>query len=362
MAAYIDGVAVELTEAIGAAAGRLAAARMPLVTGLCADMATIRAAHALAQRCGAVIDHAQSAAFFPIIEAVREGGLVMGLPAEVRRRADRLLLVGADALSAWPGLLDIVLVREPDLGPGAGQPRAIAWIGPPANASDWPAGIAITPYACPQERLTEVLGLLACALAGRPHREGPFPKAQMAALVEFLEGAGFGCIAWSVRATDTLGHRMAAELVDRLNLHTRYTAMPIHADPTGYGAAMLSTFVTGFPLRVRASGSGWAHDPILYDASRLLAAGECDAALSVHTQPEVSHPGCDIVIDPAPQPGMAEIVIGGGAPPDAVDYGPAIGSFVPAEPGRFAVAEVPAPGILMQISDAVRQLRQRAAA
>ena len=93
-AASIDGAPASLDEAAAAAARLLARSRQPLIAGLGADIDGARAAIALAERVGGVIEHMHSAALLRDLDCLRETGIMLTTPGEARVRADVVLLVG----------------------------------------------------------------------------------------------------------------------------------------------------------------------------------------------------------------------------------------------------------------------------
>src|SRR5690242_10792081 len=108
--AWIGGKPAPLERALAEAAGLLAASRCALVTGLGTDIAGARAAIALAERIGAIIDHMNAEVLLRDLAVVREAGMMLTTPNEARLRADTLLLVGpsletdAPELAQWLGL------------------------------------------------------------------------------------------------------------------------------------------------------------------------------------------------------------------------------------------------------------------
>ena len=101
-AASIDGAPASLDDAVAAAARLLAQSRQPLIAGLGADIEGARAAIALGQRVGGVIDHMHSAALLRDLDCLRETGIMLTTPGEARVRADVVLLVGDGLTQTWP--------------------------------------------------------------------------------------------------------------------------------------------------------------------------------------------------------------------------------------------------------------------
>ena len=91
--------------------------------------------------------------------------------------------------------------------------------------------------------------------------------------------ARFGVAIWSAAALDTLAIEMLCGLIDDLNKKTRFAGLPL-APPNGAeGVTQATTWATGFPVRTGFAGSEPLHDPWRFDAQRLIASGEADAAI-----------------------------------------------------------------------------------
>ena len=83
-AASIDGAPASLDDAAAAAARLLARSSQPLIAGLGADIDGARAAIALAERVGGVIEHMHSAALLRDLNSMRETGVML---TDARRSA-----------------------------------------------------------------------------------------------------------------------------------------------------------------------------------------------------------------------------------------------------------------------------------
>src|ERR1700722_13093423 len=127
-AASIDGAPVSLDAAVEGAALLLARSRQPLIAGLGTDIDGARAAIALAQRVGGVIEHMHSAALLRDLDCLRETGIMLTTPGEACVRADVVLLVGDGLLQTWPGLTERLLA-SPARPEAAEVKRRILWLG-----------------------------------------------------------------------------------------------------------------------------------------------------------------------------------------------------------------------------------------
>jgi formylmethanofuran dehydrogenase subunit B len=264
--AWIDGRPVELQAACAEAARLLDASRLPVIAGLGTDVGGARAAIALAQRLGAVVDHMNSDALLRDLDVVRDAGMMTTTPSEARRRADVLLIAGPMPAGAWPALSpgDRQILR---LCPGRSVQRESAHdvksrtIG--RDAHDLPA----------------LLAALRACVARRPFGKLRIPAKTIAAAAAQLEAARFGVAVWSAAQLDTLTIEMLCGLVKDLNATTRFSGLPLPPGDNAMGVLETCGWMTGFPMRTGFGRGFPEHDPWRFDARRLVESGEADCVL-----------------------------------------------------------------------------------
>jgi formylmethanofuran dehydrogenase subunit B len=268
--AWIRGSATELDTAVAEAAKLLAASRMPVIAGLGTDVAGMRAAIALAQRVGGIVDHMHSTALLRNLDVMCQSGMMVTTPNETRLRADLLLLVGPGLVEIWPELparlLDDANRRIVWLCPGgaAGQPRALQNMS--VIGSD-PADLPI------------LLAALRARCAGRPVAKTLIAAQELDTLAGDLAKARFGVAVWSAAEHDELTIETLCGLVKDLNEGTRFSGLPLAPPDNAAGAQQVSGWMTGFPMRTGFPRGYWEHDPWRFDATRLIESGEADCAV-----------------------------------------------------------------------------------
>jgi formylmethanofuran dehydrogenase subunit B len=269
--AWIGGAPVRLEAAIAEAARLLGASRLPVIAGLGTDIAGARAAVALADRIGGVVDHMHSDATLRDLAVLREAGAFVTTPNEARLRGDTLLLVGPGLMEAWPAL-EARLLQAPL---AAGAERHVFWLCPGKTAA-MPA--AITAIGRTAAELPTHLAVLRAHLAGRAAGKIAKPMAELAGA---LQAARFGVAVWSAQALDELTIEMLFGLIKDLNAKTRFTGLPLAAGDNAAGVQQTCGWMTGFPVRT-GFGCGYPeHDPWRFDARRLAESREADCALWV---------------------------------------------------------------------------------
>ena len=376
--AWIDGKPASTQEAVSAAAELIGRSRLPLVTGLSTDIAGIKAAVALAQIAGGAIDHAASKGIYPLISAMRDSGMMLAAPSEIRRRADRVLVIGDDAFEDAPDMPDYLFYETPDLGEATrGVERQVLWLGAGDDMPDLPESVALHGIDCAGDDLLDALSAIRAEMAGHQHGAGPLPAPTVQFVAEWLKDAAFGCAIFAPAGLDSLTIEMLAGLVFDLNAETRFTSLPMLRSDQAFAAAQATTWATGFPLR-SGFGRGYPdHDPHLYRGERLIADGEADLAVHVAAldgQDEIE-PGwsgavpvvalCGEATDWSHPPKIAFAVATAGRDHDSVLYDNRFGGFVPVAPsqtGEDAGGRMTAAAVLAAIAAHLGQTTTEAAA
>jgi formylmethanofuran dehydrogenase subunit B len=277
--AFIDGRPVSIDAAVAEAAKLLALSRLPVIAGLGTDVAGARAAVALAERLGGVIDHLHSDALLRDLDVAREAGMMLTTPNEAALRADTLLLVGPGLVSAWPQLVPRLLARAPD--PELADSRRICWLCP-GSRRELPTGELVPRIEAvgrDPRHLQSALAALRARVAGRSCARGPISAKALDSLAAGLAAARFGVAIWSPAELDALAIEMLCGLVKDLNATTRFVGLSLLPADNAGGVMQVCGWMSGFPVRI-GFGRGYPeHDPWRFDARRLVESGEGDCVL-----------------------------------------------------------------------------------
>ncbi|MFO1089544.1 MAG: hypothetical protein U1E46_08170 [Hyphomicrobiales bacterium] len=266
----LRGRAASLDQAIGEAARLLSDARFPLIAGLAADAAAIRAAVRLARRLNAAVDHAAGPVLSRIGSVMAGGGTLVATPAEVRTRAETLLIVGPLGGSSLFGYVS------------AGAARNAVAIGAPEETKALKGRkLAVAPLAAGDR--TALAATLA-SLRATVSQKLPNPSRELAAAADVLRNATFGAALYDPAALDEPALAMLMALVNDLNAEHRFTSLAMPVAGNGMGALMAGGWLADAPLPFAFRADGEAvSDPWRFDAARLAHSGECDAALWLDT-------------------------------------------------------------------------------
>ena len=280
----IDGAPVSLDAAAAGAALLLARSRQPLIAGLGADIDGARAAIALAERVGGVIEHRHSAALLRDLDCLRETGIMLTTPGEARVRADVVLLVGDGLTEAWPSLTERLLA-PPARPEGVDVKRRIIWLAPAIGAriggfegdiEIWRAERGAT--------LAVNLAALRARVKNRPIANpriarSALPLSVLDSIATTIKAARFGVAVWTAESLGALEIEMLHGIVCDLNDTTRFSTLPLPAPDNGAGVLAACGWTTGFPMRTGFGAGVPTHDPWRFDAERLVASGETDCVL-----------------------------------------------------------------------------------
>ena len=342
--AWIDGRPVDLRAACAEAARLLQQSRLPLVAGLETDVAGARAAIALAQRAGAVIDHMHSEALLHDLEVMRDAGMMTTTPSEARLRADVLLLIGALPDDAFP----LLLSAKRDTAE-----QTVIWLCPHANVF----GGKIQVIGRSADQLPTVLAALRATVAGRPVGAAPVGVKTIRSLADQLKNARFGTAVWSAATLDALSIEMLCGLIKDLDAKTRFSGLPLPPDDNASGVLLVCGWMSALPPRTGFARGFAEHDPWRFDARRLVESGEADCVVWISAYRPVPPPWTRDVptialISEGPgfrhRPRVHVTVGRPGIDHDAIEYLPAAGTL--------AWKAATATGSTIRVSDALNQI------
>lgn len=259
--------AVALEDAVRAAAEALSASRAPLIGGLGADVDGVRAALALAERAGAVVDHGGSDGLYRNLAVLQRTGWIATTFAELRNRCDLLLVAGPDPAAFHPRLYERWVAPPPAFQAPAAR-DVVFLCGAPLDATRAALrDVAVTVVPGDAARLGEVAAALCAALAdpSRPMGGAGVPAADIGALAERLRNARYAVVAWAASAFDGPHADLTVErlvgLVRDVNRHTRCAGLPLSGHDNVVGANQVCTWQLGVPLRTSLAGGVPLHDP-----------------------------------------------------------------------------------------------------
>jgi formylmethanofuran dehydrogenase subunit B len=310
----VRGSEVDLQVAIEAAAALIKQSSLPLYGGMASDVAGARAIMSLADRSGGVVDHALSEGQYRNIKVVQMSGWIMSTLSETRNRADVIVIVGSDVHKLHGRFFDRIVCPPSSMFDDVPQKRTIVFIGEGLDTSGAKGdriGEVIN-LQCSNDRLTDVLGALLARLRGLPvqtreaapakrgglfssllpHlRESVSPAPEVAgvmlsdidAVAEKCKAAHYPVLVWAPPglnfAQADLAVLLISDIVKELNFTTRAAGLSLGGNEGAPSAAAVSTWQTGYPLRVSFANGKPEYDSYRYSIGRMLAENEGDLLL-----------------------------------------------------------------------------------
>lgn len=278
----IRGEAVSSITAVDRAASLVHSAEAPLIGGLITDVNGIRSAMALADACGAVIDHQDSSAAFRNIRVLQDSGWMTTTLSEVRNRADLVVIIGSGVLNDFPRFFERIIQPKPQFQK---KPRQLILLGPwdgrkiPMQLKGEHTTIIKTAI----ESVAEVAAALRAILSGLTLDRKQFGGISLEVLNDLaadLKKSQYSVFTWSAKEFD-LAHaeltiEQLIELINDLNVSTRSSGLPLGGSNSGISANQVCTWQSGVPLRSSFAQGCPQHDALLFDSQRVLASGETD--------------------------------------------------------------------------------------
>lgn len=306
----IGGRDVTLAEAIAAATALIAKSKLPLYGGLATDVEGMRAVLALADRSGGVIDHALSEAQYRNFRVLQATGWVMSTLTEVRNRADLIIVAGTDIQSLHPRFFERIVCNAETMFDGEPWTRTVVFIGKGLDQSPVTGpriGETIT-LDCPLDQVGDVISALRARLKGTPLAAPAIAGVPMAAidgLAARCHKAAYGVVVWAPPSLDhanaDLTVQVICDMVRELNQKQRFAGLSLGGNEGAVSAAAVSSWQSGYPLRISFASGKPEHDAIRYALPRMLADGQGD--LLVWTAGFTTGVG-------VPKTGLPTIVIG----------------------------------------------------
>lgn len=286
----VDGKPATYQEAINAAAAILRKSRAPLIYGLSRSSTPgQKAAVALAEQLGAVVDTTASICHGPSIMAIQDVGESTCSLGEIKQRADLVMFWGADPVESHPRHFERYSVDpRSEFLPRGRDDRTVVVIDvePTASSSQADLFLQVEP-----ERDFELISGLRLAIRGERDLSGVRCGLSMEAiqdLAERMKACRYGVVFFGLGlAQSRLGDRTVAallELVAELNHHTRFVARRLRIPGDVTGADSVLCWQTGFPFGVDLS-RGWPrYNPGEFTAVDLLSRGDVDCCLIVGSE------------------------------------------------------------------------------
>lgn len=286
----IKGKVSTLEKAVEIASSILKKADLPLIGGMATDVDGVREALSVADHCGAVVDSMSSPAAMRNILALQHSGWMNTTLAEVKNRADLIVVLGTDLETLFPRFFDRFVWNKESMFIDDTSNRNVIYLGkaPSGNAAKSPDGRPPQVLQCNDEDLPAVVSTLRALLHDRMIKArsvGGIAIDELRQLAEKLLKAKYGVITWAAAALDfqhaELTVQMTCEMIKDINDTTRCSGLPLGGKEGDQTANQVCGWITGYPVRTRFSKGYPEYDPYLNATDRLLADREVDALLWV---------------------------------------------------------------------------------
>ncbi len=280
--ARVDGREVDFAEAVETSAAILGEAKLPLVCGLGqTDCESQRAAVALAEAIGAVIDPAGPIQDGAVGAASQAIGLSTATFGELRDRAELVVAWRADPVASNPRLLP--RLRLDRAGRASERTLVVIDTRRTATADEGDEFIELR-HELDFQALWAMRALVR-EVPIDPNLAGPLPLDELGELAGRLRACRYGAVLHGSGLTATSAGYVNAvallALVRDLARIAHVVALPLRQDGNARGAEDVLAWQTGYPAAVSFARGHPRARPGEFSAAGLLERGETDAALII---------------------------------------------------------------------------------
>ncbi len=277
----VGGRPATLGQAAAEAARLLQRARQPVIAGLATDVAGVRAATRLADRCGAVLDHMNSPAGLRNLLVLQDTGWITTTLSEIRNHCDLLIAAGGDLVGRFPRFFERTIANRDTLFATDRRSEVIFLGRGPAGPLELPGPVSVVD--CDIARLGEAFGVMRAMVAGRALQAtaaAGVPLDAWRRLTERMRQARYGVVAWAAADFDfphaELTIQTLCELIKDLNRETRFSGMPLAGSDGDLTADNVQLWQTGYGARTSYGQGVPENDLHGYSTARLLGEGGAD--------------------------------------------------------------------------------------
>jgi formylmethanofuran dehydrogenase subunit B len=261
-------------------------------------------AEAVKEAASLIVDHALSQGQYRNIRVLQSTGWTTSTLTETRNRADLIIVVGSDMRKLHPRFFERI-VSPPDSMFGVTAPkRTVVLIGevPDRKVAAGAKVGEIIALPCKVEQVGEVLGALRARLRGfriAAKTAGGIPIAKIDALMEHCRKAQYGVVVWAPPTLDVPHAELTVDqisgLVKDLNVTQRFAGLSLGGNEGAMSAGAVSTWQSGFPLRISYASGSPRFDPYRNAIFRMVIEGEGDLLMWIASiSPDLAPPSTDI--------------------------------------------------------------------
>lgn len=286
----IDGKDVSLQTAIDKAVEILRQSSQPLISGLIADVQACREAVSLTEKVGGVLDHTNGTTIRANIAVMQRTGKVKTTLAEVRNRADNVVIFGSEILDRFPRLLERVLSPKKSLGTRNTTNKTIVIIdsqAEPANKNFNHPNINYIQLQAPS--LESIIQTLQHVVSSPIDKEADLDSVTqfLLELHQTILDSQYTVLIWNSGLLNADTAELTVQAIT-LSMKTlmkkiRCVGLPLGGSKGEITASQVATWQTGVPLPVAFMSGVPVHDPVLYTGTTMLENNEADSLVWLAT-------------------------------------------------------------------------------
>lgn len=286
----IDGQTASLAEAVERAADILRTSAQPLVYGLITDIQGNREAVALTEKISGVIDHVNGASMRSSTSVMQRIGEVKSTLAEVKNRADFVLILGSQLLSSFPRLVERILTPKKTLGvEGSVNKKIIALdIGSTVEHSQHKDFENIESISLAADSMESVIhSFQDIVMNDHDANAADDTSKVLQQIKQQILTSHYSTIIWTSSnfqpGSAEYTTQSLTQIIKRFTREVRCVGLPLGGSKAEFSANQVATWQTGSSLPVAFMGDAPTHDPVINAGKTMLANGDVDSMLWIGT-------------------------------------------------------------------------------
>ena len=281
----INGEKKSFEMAVSMAASILKKAKQPLLTGLGTDVSGMRSVMELADKIGGVVDHMYGQQIAKNSRVLQDTGLINTTLAEIRNRADLIILAGTDT-AIFPRFIERIVNNKQSLFHKNLRNREIVYLGDIATTKKLRSAThhKITNISCKTDQLGEIFTTISMLMKGfSPNSKAGVSINALKKLLEQMKNAVYGVVVWCAddikQPHIDITIQTIYDVIRDMNHSTRFAGFPLVGNEGSMTANNVCAWQSGYPLSVSYARGYPEHDTLRFSADEILTRKEADAML-----------------------------------------------------------------------------------
>ena len=317
---YLHGTPIDHTKAIQTAAEMISKSKALVIAGMLTDVAGARAALKLAERkCAVIMQSDGKRNSLQTSRVQRSGGYFTTL-AEIRNRADLIIMFGREPVSACPRILDTLCPQRSKPDSSDGRVSFVAIGTPEENDSVFEG---LKSFECSPEQYGMLTDAIRLRVENKRHNSnlGFISDEQIDRLTAMITKANYPVLVWSESdfqfSLGDLAIDSINQLIETLNIKKRSAGLVVSGSASSSTVNQVATWQFGKPTPLSFRSGKPNYFPEIHSIDSIVKRNDVDIVLWVgglDENPQIPESTADIIAISHSMPTNSQLFIPIGIP------------------------------------------------